>query len=123
MTFHGEPRHTQTPHESAWVVWLPLVILAIPSIGLGWWLAPHLFGNAHWLASSVAANAWVFNVDALLRHEQMMPLVERLISLPFACSILGLVVAYLAYVRFPSLPTWCAQRFRWVHQALCANWF
>ncbi len=49
MTFHGKPRmdhHTEEHlHESPWVVTLPLVILAIPSIGAGWLIGPMLFGD------------------------------------------------------------------------------
>ncbi len=40
MTFHGEERmdhHTQEHlHESPWVVTLPLILLAIPSVVIGW---------------------------------------------------------------------------------------
>ena len=49
MTFHGKPRmdhHTEEHlHESPWVVTLPLVALAIPSIGAGWLIGPMLFGD------------------------------------------------------------------------------
>jgi NADH-quinone oxidoreductase subunit L len=31
--FHGDPAH---PHESAWVMTLPLLILAVPAIAAGW---------------------------------------------------------------------------------------
>src|SRR5271169_4110295 len=66
MTFHGEERfrhagavhsasdpghaqadgHGNEPHESPWVVTVPLVLLAIPSIYSGWaYIDPVLFGN------------------------------------------------------------------------------
>jgi NADH-quinone oxidoreductase subunit L len=49
MTFHGKPRmdhHTEEHlHESPWVVTLPLIVLAIPSIGAGWLIGPMLFGD------------------------------------------------------------------------------
>ena len=50
MTFHGEERmdhHTKEHlHESPWVVWLPLVLLAIPSALVGWFtVKPVLFGD------------------------------------------------------------------------------
>ena len=32
-------------HESPWVVTLPLIVLAIPSIGAGWFIGPMLFGD------------------------------------------------------------------------------
>ncbi|MEY2920157.1 MAG: hypothetical protein RL261_1462, partial [Pseudomonadota bacterium] len=50
MTFHGEERmdhHTREHlHESPWVVTLPLVLLAIPSVLIGWFtIEPLLFGG------------------------------------------------------------------------------
>ena len=50
LTFHGEERmdaHTREHlHESPWVVTLPLVLLAIPSVVVGWFtIKPLLFGG------------------------------------------------------------------------------
>ena len=50
MTFHGKERmdeHTREHlHESPWVVTLPLVLLAIPSVVIGWpVVGPVLFGD------------------------------------------------------------------------------
>jgi NADH-quinone oxidoreductase subunit L len=49
MTFHGEERmdaETRAQlHESPWVVTLPLVLLAIPSVAAGWLIGPVLFGD------------------------------------------------------------------------------
>jgi len=48
MTFHGEERmdaETKSHlRESPWVVTLPLVLLAIPSVAAGWLIGPVLFG-------------------------------------------------------------------------------
>ena len=38
--FHGDPLH---PHESPWVMTLPLVLLSIPAIGAGWFAYDHMF--------------------------------------------------------------------------------
>ncbi len=38
--FHGDPQH---PHESPWVMTLPLIILAVPAIGAGWFAFGHNF--------------------------------------------------------------------------------
>ncbi|MCK9518715.1 MAG: NADH-quinone oxidoreductase subunit L, partial [Dehalococcoidia bacterium] len=38
--FHGDPAH---PHESPWVMALPLLILAVPSIAAGWFAYDHMF--------------------------------------------------------------------------------
>src|SRR5258706_2973222 len=48
FAFHGKERFDthHPPHESPWVVWVPLVLLAIPSIAIGWLtLGPMLYGG------------------------------------------------------------------------------
>ena len=76
LTFHGKPRykvehghghghddhhHTpgvlaHAPHESPWVVTLPLILLAIPSIFIGYFtVGPMLFGD--WFDSAIHINA------------------------------------------------------------------
>ncbi len=44
---HHAPGHlAHAPHESPWVVTLPLILLAIPSIAIGWFtIGPMLFGE------------------------------------------------------------------------------
>lgn len=46
MTFLGAYRGTAHPHESPWVMTVPLVILALASIGAGFLGVPHEF---HWM--------------------------------------------------------------------------
>src|SRR3990170_2522042 len=47
MAFHGEPRFdaAHPPHESPAVVTVPLILLAIPSFGSGWWVGSVVFGE------------------------------------------------------------------------------
>lgn len=61
MTFHGKERmdqHTREHlHESPWVVTLPLVLLAIPSVVIGWFtIEPLLFGGYFAESIRVAEN-------------------------------------------------------------------
>jgi NADH-quinone oxidoreductase subunit L len=43
---HGHGHGAHEPHESPWVVTLPLVLLAIPSIAIGFFtVGPMLFGT------------------------------------------------------------------------------
>ncbi|MBD8526822.1 NADH-quinone oxidoreductase subunit L [Pseudomarimonas arenosa] len=43
---HDDHHHAHTPHESPWVVTLPLILLAIPSIAIGFLsVGPMLFGD------------------------------------------------------------------------------
>src|SRR5262249_54217067 len=42
---HDDHGHHGAPHESPWVVTLPLVLLAIPSVCAGWVIGTFLYGN------------------------------------------------------------------------------
>ena len=66
---HGHGHHAHEPHESPWVVTLPLVLLAIPSILIGFFtVGPMLFGDffagaisvlpAHDSLAGVAQKIW-----------------------------------------------------------------
>jgi len=49
LVFHGKPRmddHTREHlHETPWVVTVPLILLAIPSVIAGFWIDPAVFGD------------------------------------------------------------------------------
>ena len=58
---HSEPDthagHDHIPQESPWVVTLPLILLAIPSVAIGWFtIGPLLFGD-YWGGAIVVAPA------------------------------------------------------------------
>ena len=125
MTFHGKPRmdaHTyEHIKESPWVVWLPLVLLAIPSVILGMLLyhpilfaQPSLLGNAitvlpiHDVLRKMAAEA--VSVPALIIHS--------VDSLVFWLTMLGIAISWLLYQRFLGLPDQIAQRFSWIYKIL-----
>jgi NADH-quinone oxidoreductase subunit L len=102
---HGH-HEVHTPHESPWVVTLPLVLLAIPSVILGWMtIDPMLFGDFFKGAIFVDAE----------RHSAMEELgkgfqgpmamaVHALTSLPFILALSGVVVAYYMYMVNPAVP-------------------
>lgn len=116
MTFHGTPRmdeHTLSHvHESPWVVWLPLVLLAIPSIILGYILyMPMLFDVPTLLSSSLFILS-EHNVLAELAHEVTSPLnsvLHSVGSLTLWLTIAGAVIAWICYIAIPSIPTYLAR--------------
>ncbi|HAT1772853.1 TPA: NADH-quinone oxidoreductase subunit L [Legionella pneumophila] len=125
MTFHGKPRmdeHTLSHlHESPWVVWLPLVLLAIPSIILGYVLyMPILFDTPNLLSSSIFVLP-EHNVLAELAHEVTSPLasaVHSIYSLPFWITVLGAVIAWVCYIAVPSIPGYLARYFSIIYSIL-----
>ncbi|MBF6024407.1 NADH-quinone oxidoreductase subunit L [Lysobacter niastensis] len=69
---HGDHGHAHTPHESPWVVTLPLILLAIPSILIGFFtVGPMLFGT-----------------DAM-GHVKQLPFFLGAIDVPGAHDIVG----------------------------------
>ncbi|HHF7367596.1 TPA: NADH-quinone oxidoreductase subunit L [Legionella bozemanae] len=125
MTFHGKPRmdeHTLSHiHESPWVVWLPLVLLAIPSIMLGYVLyMPMLFDNPTILSSSLFVLPQ-HNVLAELAHEITSPfesMLHSVFSLTFWITIAGIFIAWLCYIAVPSIPGYLARHFSLIYKVL-----
>lgn len=125
MTFHGEPRMDQETfahvHESPWVVWLPLVLLAIPSLVIGFMLyRPMLYATPSLLGKSLFVLP-EHNVLAELAREGTSP--WRLIlhashSLTFWLTLSGILLAWVCYLRIPTIPLALTQNFRLVYRVL-----
>ena len=100
---HG---HDAKPHESPWVVTLPLVLLAIPSVVIGAIaLMPMLFGDFF--------NGVIF-VDGS-KHPAMAELAQAIhgwvpmalhgfSAAPFWLALAGVVVSYVFYMVKPEIP-------------------
>ncbi len=109
MTFHGKPRmdhHAlEHVHESHWVVTLPLMILAVPSIFAGWqYIEPLLFGNFFGKAIAVAPQ---HDTLAVLRHEYhgiVSFILHGLTTPAFWLAVAGIFTAYVFYLLRPELP-------------------
>ncbi|KTC81212.1 NADH-quinone oxidoreductase subunit L [Legionella cherrii] len=125
MTFHGKPRmdeHTLSHvHESPWVVWLPLVLLAIPSIILGYVLyMPMLYDNPTILGSSLFVLP-EHNVLAELAHEVTSPfesMLHSVYSLTLWITLAGIAVAWICYIAVPSIPGYLARKFSLIYKIL-----
>ena len=116
---HGHG-HDDKPHESPWVVWLPLVLLAIPSVVLGaMTLMPILFGDVF---------KGVIHVDAA-RHAAMAELAEEIhgwlpmglhgfVTAPFWLALAGVAAAYYMYMVNPALPAAIKRMFQPVYTVL-----
>lgn len=115
MTFHTNERmdeHTrQSIRESSPVVWIPLVILAIPSVLLGWFLeAPilnNVFGNAIYTASQYNTLSAIANDF----HSSWSMMLHAIYTLPFWLAVGGIFAAWFAYIAKPQLPAFFARRF------------
>ncbi|MGA8033662.1 MAG: NADH-quinone oxidoreductase subunit L [Casimicrobiaceae bacterium] len=103
---------TGPPRESPWVVTVPLILLAIPSVFAGWaYIQPMLFGD--WFGSSI----FVREPHAVLgemKAEWQGPLafaLHGLASAPFWLAIAGIATAAYLYLVNPAMPARIAARF------------
>jgi NADH-quinone oxidoreductase subunit L len=100
---HGEDH---TPHESPWVVTAPLVLLAVPSVLIGYMtIEPMLFGD--FLKDAITVDAAKHPAMAHLAgefHGAVAMAVHGLQTLPFWLALSGVVVAWWFYLKQPAIP-------------------
>ena len=108
MTFHGDPRmdhHTEEHlHESPWVVTLPLVVLAIPSIGAGWLIGPMLFGDYFGGAIQIMPQHEAIAKMSAEFHGIGGMMTHAITTLPFWFSVGGIFTAWYLYRVNTDLP-------------------
>ncbi|TAK53533.1 MAG: NADH-quinone oxidoreductase subunit L [Gammaproteobacteria bacterium] len=122
MTFHGRERmdeHTREHlHESPWVVTLPLIALAIPSVVIGWLtVGPVVFGD--WFRGSVQHGA--DGPLAILGEDFHGPaafLLHAASSPALYLALAGIATAWFLYLKRPDLPEAIAQRFAGLYRLL-----
>jgi NADH-quinone oxidoreductase subunit L len=126
MTFHGKPRMTEKTlshvKESPWVVWLPLVVLAIPSVMLGYVLyEPILFAKPSLLGASLVVAPQYDVLSALAEEGITSPMAAFLHayhSPVFWLTLSGIVFTWLAYIVWPGIPARVARGFSVIYCVL-----
>ncbi len=100
---HHHSHHVK-PRESPWVVTLPLVLLAIPSVCAGWIIGQFVFGDYFGNAISVLpAHPAIATLKAEF-HGVMGMITHGFTSLPFWLALAGAGIAYFIYIVRPDLP-------------------
>jgi NADH-quinone oxidoreductase subunit L len=101
---HHEEAHK--PHESPWVVTVPLVLLAIPSVVIGFLtIEPMLFGDFFKDAIHVnLAKHPAMAELAKLFHGPAQMALHGLSTAPFWLALSGVLMAYYMYMVNPALP-------------------
>ena len=111
--------HAHKPHETPWVVWLPLVLLAIPSALIGYWTVDAIV-QGNWFGSAivVADSHHAMRELAAGFHGAFGMATHALSTLPFWLAVAGVVSAYLLYLVFTDVPAKIAKRFSWIYNIL-----
>ncbi len=122
LVFHGQERfhhkphpgehdghpedETHAPRESAWVVTAPLVLLAIPSVLIGYMtIEPMLFGE--FLKDAIAVDTARHPAMAALAaqyHGALAMSLHGLQTLPFWLAFAGVGLAWWLYLKRPDIP-------------------
>ena len=138
LVFHGKERfdqdphahhdnhgHSHTPHESPWVVTLPLVLLAIPSVGIGYLtMDDMLFGD--FFSDAIRVNAVAHPAMTELReafHSPWAMAEHALTSVPFGLAMAGVLTAFYMYMVHPAVPAFIQRRLSPLHSLLMNKYF
>ena len=103
---HGHHAEHAKPHESPWVVTLPLILLAIPSVVIGFiTIEPMLFGTFFKDAIIVDPIRHPAMAElAKLFHGPAQMALHGLSTAPFWLAVAGVALAYYLYLVNPALP-------------------
>jgi NADH-quinone oxidoreductase subunit L len=126
---HGHDEHSdehhhglapgEKPHEAPWVVTLPLIMLAIPSVVIGYFaIGPMLHGEFFKGVIFVGESHHAMEELSNEFHGAWTMGLHAFTSLPFMLALAGVVSAYYCYMVNPKLPAWFYSRFRGIYAVL-----
>ena len=103
---HHDDHESHSPHESPWVVTVPLILLAIPSVVIGFMtIQPMLFGEFFKDAIFIDAEKHA-GMKALADafHGPVAMALHAVSTAPFWLALAGVVVAWYMYLINPAVP-------------------
>jgi NADH-quinone oxidoreductase subunit L len=115
---------TDDPHEPGWVVKLPLILLAIPSLLIGYVaIEPMLYGeffNGVIFVNSEAHPAMheLTHHWHSIFHNAAGMAIHGLMTVPFALAASGVLVAWFFYMKRPDIPAAIQKRFALINTIL-----
>ncbi|GAB3390380.1 NADH-quinone oxidoreductase subunit L [Massilia agri] len=122
---HGDDHHHHglqpgdKPHESPWVVTLPLVLLAIPSVIIGYLaIGPMLHGDFFKGVITVNPSHPAMAELNEMFHGPMAMALHGLQTAPFWLALAGVAAAYYCYMVNPRVPAWFYAKFKPLHTLL-----
>jgi NADH-quinone oxidoreductase subunit L len=128
LVFHGEERMDKETrahlHETPWVVTLPLIMLAIPSLVIGWFtVEPVLFGGFFGDAIVVDHGRDVLSHMGEHWHGPLGLLTHAWQTPVFWLAIAGLVTAWFLYLKRPDLPAAIKGKFEGLYNVLDRKYY
>ena len=120
---HAEEHHGlapgQKPHESPFVVWFPLVMLAIPSVIIGYLtIEPMLHGDFFKGVIAVGDSHHAMHELKEEFHGALAMALHSITTLPLMLAAAGVAAAYYCYMINPRVPAWFFSKFHAIHTLL-----
>ncbi len=116
---HDDHGHGGAPHESPWVVTFPLIMLAIPSLAIGYFaIQPMLYGDYFQGAIFVSENHPAMEELMHEFHGAFAMAVHALSTLPFWLALAGVGSSWFFYMKRPDIPEAIKQRFSLIYTVL-----
>ena len=104
---HSSHGHEDEPKESPWVVTIPLILLALPSMAIGYMtIGPMLFGD--FFKDAIFVNLEIHKAMEVLAeefHGAAALARHGFFAAPFWLALAGVVSSYYMYMVNPALPT------------------
>ena len=121
---HHEPGVlAHPPHESPWVITLPLLLLAIPSLLIGaLTIRPLLFGDFFAGAISVAPGGALATM-ATHFHGVLAYTLDGFLGAPFWVAVAGILATSYVYLFNPALAGRIAGSLGWIYRLLCNKFY
>jgi NADH-quinone oxidoreductase subunit L len=116
---HGDGTAGYHPHESPWVMLIPLILLSVGAVA-GGYVFYHSFVGPEEGAHFWAASTLFFN-EHLMEAAHHVPAWVKLA--PFVVMATGLLVAWLAYIRHTDWPARFVAQFSLLHDFLLHKWY
>lgn len=128
LVFHGKERmdkHTKEHlREPSWVVTLPLILLAIPSVFIGGFtIGDMLFGDYFGSAVYVAENHMALAEVGKYFHGAWAFVEHGFSGLPFYLAAGGVFSAWFIYLKQPSIAENAKRRFIWIYELLDRKYY
>ena len=127
-THHDEEHHglspADNPHEPGWVVKLPLILLAIPSLVIGY-LAIESMLYGHMFNGVIAVDSVKHPAMSELAkhyaehlHSPVGMALQGFLSLPFVLAASGVLLAWFFYTKRPDIPAAIQQKLSLINRVL-----
>ena len=124
---HHHDDHAHEPHESPWVMLIPLLVLALGAVVAGFVFTKLFIGTGHGPGAPDPYKAFwgkaIFEGEKNHILHAMHDIPKWVGWAPFAAMVSGFVLAWIYYIQVPSLPAATARAFRPLYLFLLNKWY